>query len=54
MLRDTKRLSDASSRQHLLPVHLPVADRQREQLVSVGPDNRAGRIGIETAAEQKN
>ena len=37
MLRDAKRLRDTSSRQDLLPVHLPVPDRQREQLVSGSP-----------------
>ena len=41
-------------RRNLARVHLPVANRQRVQLVSIAPRHRARRVRIQPAAEEKD
>ena len=50
--RDAERRGDAARRVDLARVHLAVADGQRVELVAVARGHRAGRVGVEAAAEQ--
>ena len=54
VLHDTKRARHISGGRDLPVVSLPVANRQRKQIVAVRPFDGAGSVGIETAAQQQN